>query len=104
MTQKPEITLEFEETVVLKQGGKLMTEYCPQCQEMVDMLSPDVLSLVTGISEREIFQLVEDDTIHFVESGRILACLLCLQKKFMASPLLAEAKRTFFIEGPSANE
>jgi hypothetical protein len=81
MTQRPDITLEFEETVVLKQGGKLLTDFCPRCGETVDLLSPDVLSLVTGISEREIFRLVEDAKIYFVESGRIVACLSCLQRK-----------------------
>ena len=81
MTQRPDITLEFEETVVLKQGGKLLTDFCPQCGETVDMLSPDVLSLVSGISEREIFRFVENATIYFVESGRIVACLSCLQRK-----------------------
>ena len=44
------------------------------------MLSPDVLSLVTGTSERRIFQLVESNMIHFVESGRIVGCLSCLKK------------------------
>ena len=92
MTQRPDITLEFEETVVLKQGGKLLTDFCPQCGETVDMLSPDVLSLVSGISEREIFRLVENDTIHFVESGRIVACLSCLQRKVGATILLTHAK------------
>ena len=80
MMQKPEITFEVEETVVLKQGGKLLTGFCPRCSEMVAMLSPDVLSLVTGISEREIFQFVENDVIHFIESDGIVACPSCLQR------------------------
>jgi hypothetical protein len=74
MTQKPEITFEIEETVVLKQGGDLITEYCPRCREMVDMISPDVLSLVNGVSEREIFRLVEIGEIHFTELGRMVVC------------------------------
>ena len=91
MTQRPDITLEFEETVVLKQGGKLMTGVCPQCGETVDLLSPDVLSLVSGVSEREIFRLIENNTIHFVESGRIVACLSCLQREVRTATLIAEA-------------
>ena len=80
MTQRAEFTFEIEETIVLKQGGYFITEFCPRCQQMVDMLSPDLLLLVTGLSERHIFQLIESDMIHFVESGRIVGCLSCLRK------------------------
>ena len=95
MTQRPDITLEFEETVVLKQGGKLVREFCPQCSETVDMLSPDVLSLVSGISEREIFRLVETGTIYFVEAGRIVACLSCLHRKAGTATALTENLGSF---------
>jgi len=80
MTQKAEITFEVEETVVLKQGGKIMTEYCPRCCETVDMVSPDILALLGGTSEREIFRLVEGGFIQFIEKGRIYACPGCLSK------------------------
>jgi hypothetical protein len=105
MTQRPDITLEFEETVVLKQGGKLLTEFCPQCSEAVDLLSPDVLSLVSGVSEREIFRLIENNTIHFVESGRIVACLSCLHREVGTATLLTEANLLNFPDrGASGND
>lgn len=84
MTQKAELTFEIEETVVLKQGGYFITEYCPRCQELVDMVSPDVLSLVTGASEREIFRLVEAGAIYFVEVKGIVACLGCCRQLLAA--------------------
>jgi hypothetical protein len=77
MTLKAEITLEIEETVVLKQGGNFVTEYCPRCQQTVDMVSPGVLSLIAGVSEREIFRLIESGAIHFFETSRLVACLSC---------------------------
>jgi hypothetical protein len=77
MTQKPQITFEVEETIVLKQGGKLVRQYCPRCGVEADLVSPDILALVTGASEREIFRLVECNTIFFIESGRLVACLSC---------------------------
>ena len=80
MTQKAEITFEVEETVVLKKGGKIITEFCPRCAEIVEMVSPDVLALVTGSSEREIFRLIETATIHFVESDRLVACPGCYRR------------------------
>jgi hypothetical protein len=94
MTRRPEITLEFEETVVLKQGGKLLTDFCPRCGEIVDLLSPDVISLMTGMSERHIFQMVENSLIHFVESGRVVACLSCLKN---ACPTAAEADPQYLL-------
>lgn len=77
MKQRAEITFESEEIIVLKHGGKLMTQFCPRCQKIVDMLSPVVLSLVTGASEREIFRLVEAEAIYFVEVKGIVACPGC---------------------------
>ncbi len=104
MTQRPEITFEYEKTVILKQGGKLITEFCPRCRATVDMLSPDVLSLVSSISEREIFQLVEKRLIHFKESNQKVVCRLCLQKNLDKGPLLAKASlRGAPIEGSDAN-
>jgi hypothetical protein len=86
MTQKAELTFEIEETVVLKQSGYLMTEYCPRCQEMVEMVSPDVLSLVNGVSEREIFRLVEIGEIHFIELGRMVVCPGCYRRMMANNP------------------
>ena len=68
---------EIEETVVLKQGGKTMSGFCPRCQETVDMVSPDILALVSNRSEREIFRLIEAGAIHFEESDRLVACPIC---------------------------
>ena len=80
MTQKAEITFEVEETVVLKQGGKIMRFFCPRCRETVDMVSPDVLALITGASEREIFRLLETEMIYFQESDRVVVCPNCYRK------------------------
>lgn len=44
------------------------------------MLSPDVLSLVTGASERDIFRLVEVGSIYFEESDRLVVCPACYSR------------------------
>src|SRR5262249_47168124 len=80
MAQKTEITFEVEETVTLKQGGKIATQFCPRCEEVVEMVSPDVLSLATGSSEREIFRLIETGAIHFTEGERLVVCPGCYHK------------------------
>ena len=93
MKQKAEITFEVEETIVLKQGGKMSSEHCPQCSATTHMLSPDVLSLVTGMSERDIFRLVEIGAVHFVENGRLLACPGCLKRLMLGGQDTAIEKR-----------
>lgn len=83
MSQKTEIKFEVEETVVLKQGGKILRDYCPQCGLIVDMVSPDVLALVVGASEREIFRLVERGAIYFIESDRVIVCPACYHRSLL---------------------
>lgn len=79
MPQTSQITFEVEETIVLKQGGKLVREFCPRCGKYADMVSPDVLALIAGATEREIFRLIERGEIHFIESGRLVACMGCYE-------------------------
>ena len=80
MTSRPQITFEIEETIALKQGGKLRTQHCPRCCEMVEMVSPDVLSLISGEREREIFRLLETGTVHFDETDRLVVCPGCYKR------------------------
>ncbi len=84
MTHRAEFIFEIEEAVVLKQGGYFVTQYCPRCREVVDMVSPEVLSLVAGVSEREVFRLVETEAIYFAEVSRVVACPSCY-RHFLAS-------------------
>ena len=80
MKRKAAIIFELEETVVLRQGRKVIIDYCPRCQKDVDLIPPDLLALLAGSSEREIFRLIEAGRIHFIESGRVLACTSCYRR------------------------
>jgi hypothetical protein len=82
MGQRTEFTFEVEETILLKQGGKIVPGYCPTCDIDVELVSPDVLTLASGISEREIFRLVEAGSIHFEETDRMLVCSMCIYASF----------------------
>ena len=53
---------------------------------MADMVSPDVLSLIAGVSERAIFRLVEAGAIHFLEAARVAACLSCYRRVSAMGP------------------
>lgn len=75
MTQEPQISFEIEETIILKQGGKLIREFCPLCDMDADLVSPDIVALVTGVSEREIFRRIEAREVHFFERPQIYVCL-----------------------------
>ena len=77
MKQKAEITIELEETVVLREGSKVLSGFCPFCRDNVHMFPPEVLAQMTGSSEREIFRLLEAGKIHFTEARRIYACASC---------------------------
>jgi hypothetical protein len=92
MGQRTEFTFEVEETVVLRQGGKIARDSCPRCQLEVDLVSPDVLSLITCASEREIFRLVEAGKVYFVETDRLVVCVRCFSGSVFKQPI-SETKR-----------
>ena len=74
MKQKVEIMFEVEETIILRQGEKMFTEFCPQCRAMVEMLTPQSAAALFNLTEREIFRLIESGRLHFVEAERIFVC------------------------------
>jgi len=74
MKQKTEIILEVEETIILRQVAQTLTGFCPQCQAPVEMLTPQLAAALCGLSEREIFRLIENGRLHFTEAERIFVC------------------------------
>jgi hypothetical protein len=70
-----EITFETEETVVLREGSKVSLDHCPDCGREALMATPQAAAFLSGMSEREIFRLLEADLLHFTENGRVLICL-----------------------------
>jgi hypothetical protein len=79
MKQKAEITFEQEETLILRQSDSYLLDFCPRCQTTVRLLTPDVMAVLTGGSEREVFRVIELGQIHFVETRRIYACPGCYE-------------------------
>ena len=74
MKQKTEITFEIEETIILRQVAETLTVFCPQCHALVEMITPQIAAALCGLSEREIFRLIENGRLHFVEAERVLVC------------------------------
>lgn len=75
MKQRTEITFETEETVLLRQSPAAVTEYCPFCMAVTNMVTPEAAAVLWKVSERAIFRLLESGNIHFLERGRIFICI-----------------------------
>ena len=81
MKRKTEITFEVEETIVWRQAAQKFEAFCPYCQALVEMAAPRLAATLIGRTEREIFRLIETEDIHFIETDRLLVCLISLNKK-----------------------
>lgn len=73
MRKSTEITFETEELVAVK-ARRGFTGFCNRCQAFVEMVPTDAAAILTGVSEREIFRLIESGEIHFVEAERVFVC------------------------------
>lgn len=78
MKQKTEIEIELSETVVYRGRGEKFEAFCPECKAPVEMATPQIASVLTHTTEREIYRLVETGKIHFVETDRLILCLRSL--------------------------
>ena len=74
MNKPSEITFETEETIVVREDSTTVV-YCAGCAKDVVMSTPRAAAVISGISERQIFRMLELDLLHFSEDGRVLICL-----------------------------
>lgn len=70
-----QVVIEVEETVVLRSGEITAAVFCSTCGEKVAMATPWIACAVSGITEREIFRLIELGIVHSVERNRLFVCL-----------------------------
>jgi hypothetical protein len=75
MPQKTEIEIELNETVAYSRPAERFETFCPECKTLVEMAAAPVAAVFEGITEREIYRLVETGKIHFIETDRVLICL-----------------------------
>lgn len=76
--QEAEIVFEKEETVLLRRSAATINEFCASCERCTIMATPEAVALVSGLSEREIFRMIETGEIHFYEGPKIYVCLSSL--------------------------
>ena len=80
MRKRMEITMERDELSVIRRPVHRAFTWCAQCEERVQMITPDEAVAVAGRSAREIYRWVEAGRVHFRETpqGLLSICLRSL--------------------------
>jgi hypothetical protein len=73
MKQKTEIIFEIEESITIK-SRRSFVGLCGSCGAPSVMLTAETAAALSGLSEREIFRLIETGAVHFVEAERVFIC------------------------------
>lgn len=77
------ITTESREIFILRTEGRSdIRGFCPKCAVEVEMLTLDAITSQTGKRTRELFQLIENNSIHSIEAttGHLLVCRYSLKE------------------------
>ena len=81
MTNKTDgIVIEIDERIAVKNSEQQFEAYCSGCKKMTEMATPKTAGVLTEISEREVFRLIESKEIHFIENARVLVCVASLRE------------------------
>jgi len=75
MRRRTTITLETEETVVLRYRDVVIKRFCSMCGDLSDMATPKTIAILVGVGERQTFRMIEDGTVHFFDEDGIYVCL-----------------------------
>jgi hypothetical protein len=73
---RTEITIETHEVMVIRRRGSYLRSRCSDCGEQAAMLTLEEATTVFPISMRNLFQFVEAENLHYVETskGTLLVC------------------------------
>ena len=80
MGELKRVVFEVEERVVVRSGEFTTVGDCPFCGETVAMATPCTAAALYGVTEREIFRLIEAGRIHFTETAQVLICLKSIRE------------------------
>lgn len=81
MKQKTEIVFEVEELITVK-SRRSFVGLCKHCNALAEMLTTEAAAALSGLSEREIFRLIEQAELHFTEAERVYVCRNSLAGRF----------------------
>lgn len=71
--------VEIDERISVTNDEQQFEAYCSDCSKMTQMATPKTAGVLTEISEREVFRLIEGKEIHFIENNRVLVCVESLR-------------------------
>ena len=79
-TRRTEITVETDEVVVIRRTGGAVQPWCPQCGQLVGIITPDEAVILSSVNARTIYRLIEGRKIHYAETaeGFLHICLRSL--------------------------
>ncbi|SRR5258708_22277678 len=100
MKRQTEISFETEEVLLFK-SRRIIAGFCVQCNAPAQMLPVEAAAMLCGVTEREIFRLIETAAIHFVEAERVFVCRNSLGN--MSEPT-ANADELEITEAPARNQ
>ena len=84
------IVVEINERIAVTDEEERFEAYCSACKKMAEMTTPKIAGVLTGISERDVFRLIERKEIHYIENARVLVCIESLRKVHADSNTAAE--------------
>ena len=82
MRRKAKLTIETERVWIVRGGVFERMHRCEVCGEIVRLVTVDEAEKLTPIGSRAIYRLIEDEKIHFVDTGdkRLLICFNSIRR------------------------
>ena len=80
--RKTEIRLEVEEVVAIR-PQRILLAHCLWCRKQMRMVAANEAALISGLSTREVYRLVEAGQLHFIEgqNGLLFVCVASLAQR-----------------------
>jgi hypothetical protein len=76
MKKRTRLTIETEQSWVIRGGKAERRAKCDRCDEIVSLISMDEAAIIAHLDWRAINELIEAEEIHFIETGDELL-LIC---------------------------
>ncbi len=75
-----QIVIETNRRLTVERRGKVIENWCQQCNQPVAWVTPEEAVILAGISSRAVYQMVESGKAHFTETedGFLMVCLSSL--------------------------
>ena len=74
--RRTEVTVEMDEIILITGSQAACLPPCPQCPDVVAMITPEQAAEIVAANTRAIYRWIEEGRIHSAETakGRLLVC------------------------------